>query len=170
MGKLMLNFKVSTLCFVIALSFTSCTKIITILDIFGIIPPREQKLELQLEKQVFDKPFTFADYCKEGYDSIFLVYPYFNTEREDFASLTMSKQLKNICESNINLDTFYTLLFIKGDKVKAYSEVERINADFITRESERHYIFPFNQEFIMDEDRGVRTVHWHPNEQQPVLH
>ena len=70
----------------------------------------------------------------------------------------MSKQLKNICESNINFDTFYTLLFIKGDKVKAYSEVERINADFVTRESEKHYILPFNQEFIMDEYRDIRTV------------
>lgn len=154
----MLNFKVSTLCFVIALSFTSCTKIITILDIFGIIPPREAEIHLSLEEQQARTPFTIADYCKEEYDSIFLVYPYFNTEREDFASLTMSKQLKNICESNINFDTFYTLLFIKGDKVKAYSEVERINADFVTRESEKHYIFPFNQEFIMDEYRDVRTV------------
>ena len=120
--------------------------------------PREVELELQLEKQQVGIPFSFADFCNKEYDTIILVYPYFNTEREDFASLTMSKQLKNICESNINFDTFYTLLFIKGDKVKAYSEVERINADFVTRESEKHYIFPFNQEFIMDEYRDVRTV------------
>ena len=69
-----------------------------------------------------------------------------------------SASWRRLRESNINFDTFYTLLFIKDDKVKAYSEVDRINADFVTRESEKHYIFPFNQEFIMDEYRDVRTV------------
>ena len=33
--------------------------------------PREVELELQLEKQAIEEPFTFADYCKEEYDSIF---------------------------------------------------------------------------------------------------
>ena len=60
----MLNFKVSTLCFVIALSFTSYTKIITILDIFGIIPPREAEIHLSLEEQQAGTPFAINDFCK----------------------------------------------------------------------------------------------------------
>ena len=155
MGKLMLNFKVSTLCFVIALSFTSCTKIITILDIFGIIPPREQKLELQLEKQVFDKPFTFADYCKEGYDSIFLVYPYFNTEKKDLKNIRMSCRLKDICESNALSDSYSTILFINRGIVKAYSIIATANTGFNAREVEKHYIFPIDQKFIMDKERNI---------------
>ena len=155
MGKLMLNFKVSTLCFVIALSFTSCTKIITILDIFGIIPPREQKLELQLEKQVFDKPFTFADYCKEGYDSIFLVYPYFNIEKKDFKNIRMSCRLKDICESNALSDSYSTILFINRGIVKAYSIIATANTGFNAREVEKHYIFPIDQKFIMDKERNI---------------
>ena len=151
----MLNFKVSTLCFVIALSFTSCTKIITILDIFGIIPPREQRLELQLEKQVFDKPFTFADYCKEGYDSIFLVYPYFNIEKKDFKNIRMSCRLKDICESNALSDSYSTILFINRGIVKAYSIIATANAGFNAREVEKHYIFPIDQKFIMDKERNI---------------
>ena len=151
----MLNFKVSTLCFVIALSFTSCTKIITILDIFGIIPPREQRLELQLEKQVFDKPFTFADYCKEGYDSIFLVYPYFKIEKKDFKNIRMSCRLKDICESNALSDSYSTILFINRGIVKAYSIIATANAGFNAREVEKHYIFPIDQKFIMDKERNI---------------
>lgn len=151
----MLNFKVSTLCFVIALSFTSCTKIITILDIFGIIPPREQKLELQLEKQVFDKPFTFADYCKEEYDSIFLVYPYFNTEKKDLKNIRMSCRLKDICESNALSDSYSTILFINRGIVKAYSIIATANTGFNAREVEKHYIFPIDQKFIMDKERNI---------------
>ena len=33
--------------------------------------PTEPKLELQLEKQAIEEPFTFADYCKKEYDTIF---------------------------------------------------------------------------------------------------
>lgn len=150
----MLNFKASTLCFVIALSFTSCTKIITILDIFGIIPPREQKLELQLERQAIEKPFTFADYCEEEYDSIFLVYPYFNTESEDFINLKMSDKLRRVCNSNSNFDSFSTLLFINDGEVNAFSEISfgkiRLTAPEIP---ENKYIFPFKQKFILDENR-----------------
>ena len=158
MGKLMLNFKASTLCFVIALSFTSCTKIITILDIFGIIPPREQKLELelQLEKQAIGEPFSFADYCEEEYDSTFLVYPYFNTEKEGFVNLKMSDKLRRVCNSNSNFDSFSTLLFINDGEVNAFSEISfgkiRLTAPEIP---ENKYIFPFKQKFILDENRYV---------------
>ena len=139
----------------ITISLTGCTKLINVLDALGVIPLKEQKLELQLEKQVIDKPFSFADYCKEEYDSIFLVYPYFNTKREDFINLKMSDKLRGICESNACSDSFSTLLFINNGKVEAYSEIQCVDADFDSREVEKHYIFPIDQKFIMDNERKI---------------
>ena len=155
MENLKSGFKTIIITFAISLSLTGCTKIINVLDILGMIPPREQELELQLEKQAIEKPFTFADYCKEEYDSIFLVYPYFNTEREDFVNLKMSDRLRGICNANINFDHFSTILFIKNGKVEAYSEIQCVDADFDSREVEKHYIFPIDQKFIMDEERKI---------------
>ena len=51
--------------------------------------PREPGLELKLKKQNVGEVFSFADYCEEEYDSIFLVYSYFNTERDDFNNMKM---------------------------------------------------------------------------------
>ena len=154
MENLKSGFKTIIITFAISLSLTGCTKIINVLDILGMIPPREQELELQLEKQVFDKPFTFADYCKEEYDSIFLVYPYFNTEKEDFVNLKMSDKLRRVCNSNSNFDSFSTLLFINDGEVNAFSEISfgkiRLTAPEIP---ENKYIFPFKQKFILDENR-----------------
>lgn len=117
--------------------------------------PREVELELQLEKQAIEEPFTFADYCKKEYDTIFLVYPYFNTERENFVNLKMSDRLRGICNANINFDHFSTILFIKNGKVEAYSEIKCIDADFNSSEVEKHYIFPIDQKFIMDNERKI---------------
>ena len=155
MENLKSGFKTIIITFAISLSLTGCTKIINVLDILGMIPPREQELELQLEKQAIEKPFTFADYCKEEYDSIFLVYPYFNTEHIDYTSLKMSNSLRGICNANINFDHFSTLLFIKSGKVEAYSEIQCVDADFDSREVEKHYIFPIDQKFIMDKERSI---------------
>ena len=117
--------------------------------------PREVELELQLEKQAIEEPFTFADYCKKEYDTIILVYPYFNTEREDFVNLKMSDRLRGICNANINFDHFSTILFIKNGKVEAYSEIQCVDADFDSREVEKHYIFPIDQKLIMDTERKI---------------
>ena len=117
--------------------------------------PREVELELQLEKQAIEEPFTFADYCKKEYDTIFLVYPYFNTEREDFLNLKMSNILRRKCDNNTMFDSFSTLLFIKNGKVEAYSEIQCVDADFDSREVEKHYIFPIDQKFIMDKERKI---------------
>ena len=155
MENLKSGFKTIIITFAISLSLTGCTKIINVLDILGMIPPREQELELQLEKQAIEKPFTFADYCKEEYDSICLVYPYFNTEHIDYTSLKMSNSLRGICNANINFDHFSTLLFIKSGKVEAYSEIQCVDADFDSREVEKHYIFPIDQKFIMDKGRKI---------------
>ena len=132
--------------------------IITILTtlLFVSCKPAEPMLELQLEKQAIEEPFSFADYCEEEYDSIFLVYPYFNTEREDFANLKMSGKLRKVCNSNSNFDSFSTLLFINDGEVNAFSEISfgkiRLTAPEIP---ENKYIFPFKQKFILDENRYV---------------
>jgi hypothetical protein len=157
MENLKSGFKTIIITLAITLSLTGCTQIINVLDFIGVIPPWEHKLEFQFEKQAFEEPFTFADYCKEEYDSIFLVYPYFNIEKEDFVNLKMSDKLRRLCNSNINFDTLSTLLFIKNGKVEAYSEIKCIDADFASREVEKHYIFPFDQKFIMDKERNIHV-------------
>ena len=155
MGNLKLGFKIIIPALVITFSLTSCNEIIRVMDILGMIPPSEPKLELQLEKQAIGEPFSFADYCKEEYDSIFLVYPYFNTEKKDFKNIRMSCRLKDICESNTLSDSYSTILFINGGIVKAYSIMATANADFNAREVEKHYIFPFQQKFIIDKERSI---------------
>ena len=118
--------------------------------------PREVELELQLEKQAIEEPFTFADYCKKEYDTIFLVYPYFNTEREDFVNLKMSDRLRSICDKKTMFDSLTTILFINNNTVEAYSVLEvdkiRITPPQIP---ENKYIYPFEQKFILDENRYV---------------
>ena len=150
------DFKTIILALVITFSLTSCNEIIGVMDRLGIIPPREQKLELQLEKQAIGEAFSFADYCEEKYDSIFLVYSYFNIGSDDFLALKMSDQLRRICNSNSDFDSLSTLLFIRNGEVEAYTEIENwTEADFSTRDFEKHYIFPFGQEFIMDKERDI---------------
>ena len=132
--------------------------IITILTtlLFVSCKPAEPMLELPLEKQAIGEPFSFADYCEEEYDSIFLVYPYFNTEKESFVNLKMSDKLRRVCNSNSNFDSFSTLLFINDGEVNAFSEISsgkiRLTAPEIP---ENKYIFPFKQKFILDENRYV---------------
>ena len=156
MGNLKLGFKIIIPALVITFSLTSCNEIIRVMDILGMIPPSEPKLELQLEKQAIGEPFSFADYCKEEYDSIFLVYPYFNTEKEDFLNLKMSDKLRRVCNSNSNFDSFSTLLFINDGEVNAFSEISLGEIRLTPPEiPENRYIFPFKQKFILDNDRYV---------------
>ena len=155
MENLKSGFKTIIITLAITFSLTGCTQIINVLDFIGVIPPWEHKLEFQLGKQAIEEPFTFADYCKEEYDNIFLVYPYFNTVHIDYTSLKMSNSLRGICNANINFDHFSTILFIKNGKVEAYSEIQCVDADFDSREVEKHYIFPFQQKFIMDKKRKI---------------
>ena len=155
MENLKSGFKIIIIALVITLSLTGCTKIIKILDVFVMIPPREPKLELQLENQAFEKPFTFADYSEEEYDSLFLVYPYFNTENNDYEYIRMSRRLRDLCDSNASSDSYSTLLFINNGRAEAYSTIATADAEFAAREVEKHYRFPFHQKFILDENGYV---------------
>lgn len=118
--------------------------------------PRESGLELKLKKQNVGEVFSFADYCEEEYDSIFLVYSYFNTERDDFNNLKMSDRLRRKCDNNACFDSFNTLLLVRDGTVKAYSIINCIDADFVPKEVEEHYIFPFKQKFILDNNRLIQ--------------
>ena len=155
MGNLKSGFKKLILTLVITFTLTSCNEIIKAINILGIIPPREAELELQLERLAIGEPFSFADYCKEEYDTLFLVYPYFKTERADFKRLRMSNSLTNTCYANSSFDSLSTLLFINDGVVKAYSVIKTVDADFEPSEVEEHYIFPISQRFIMDKGRTV---------------
>ena len=155
MGNLKSGFKKLILTLVITFTLTSCNEIIKAINILGIIPPREAELELQLERLAIGEPFSFADYCKEEYDTLFLVYPYFNTERADFERLRMSNSLTNTCYANSSFDSLSTLLFINDGVVKAYSVIKTVDANFEPSEVEEHYIFPISQRFIMDKGRTV---------------
>ena len=65
MGNYTFLNRISTL--VIALLLVSCN-------------PSEPKLELQLKKQAIGTAFTFADYCENKYDSIYIIQPYEDEE------------------------------------------------------------------------------------------
>jgi hypothetical protein len=121
----------------------------------GLLNPREPRISLSFDNQNIEDPFLFSDYCEEEYDSIFVVYSYFNTEREDFINLKMSNILRRKCDNNTMFDSFYTILFIKNGKVEAYGEIKCIDADFDSSEVEEHHIFPFYQKFIMDRKRII---------------
>ena len=125
------------------------------LSMAGKLIPSETRINLPLNIEQTEKVFAFQDYCKEEYDSIFVVYSYFNTERENFLNLKMSNILRRKCDNNTMFDSFSTLLFIKNGKVEAYSEIKCVDADFDSREVEKHYIFPIDQKFIMDKERKI---------------
>ena len=155
-----LVFKVTVVIFVIAISLASCTKkmredLCFALNAFGLLYTPERNLELNFEKQVIGMPFSFANYCEEKYDSILLLSPYVNTEIEDFVNLKMSDNLRITCENNTMFDTFSTLLFISNGKVEAFSEVIRIDADFVKIANDYPQFFSFEQKLIMDKDRKV---------------
>ena len=158
MENLRLDFR--TIIFALAILFTSCSEdtkrdIYFVLDMVGVLIPSETRIDLPLKNEQTEEVFSFQEYCKEKYDSIFLVYPYFNTEREDFLNLRMSDILRRKCDNNTNFDSFSTLLFINKGTVKAYSRIKAADADFDSREVEEHYIFPIDQKFIMDNKRNI---------------
>ena len=131
---------------------------ILVLSIVGCRPsePKEEKLDLGLKGQTIGIPFSLNEYCSDVYDSVFILYPYFYTDCKVYEDLKMSRSLRTVCDINTGDETISTLLFIKGGIVVAYAEVERDDADFATEQIERTYIFPFCQDFIMDENRCIR--------------
>ena len=67
----------------------------------------------------------------------------------------MSNGLKSLCNINTVSETISTILFIKDNKVQAYTIAEREIADLVTTDFEKHYTFPIDQKFIMDKERKI---------------
>lgn len=160
MGNYNLGFKTIIATLGIILSLTGCSEhtkdsIKFVLNEFGFIHPKETTTELSLNRQEIEQEFSIAEYCKEEYDSIFILQPYYYTGKDEFKKLNMSNRLRSKCDYFINFEHFSTILFISNGKVKAYSVIERIDADFATMEIEKQHIFPFEQKFIMDKNRDV---------------
>lgn len=117
--------------------------------------PSEPKLELKLKEQAIGEAFTFADYCEETYDSIYIIQPY---DDEDFIyslPYKMSNRLRGKCSYTLD-DTFVRILFIDKGMVKAYAEIGNWSAYFSTSEiTNNGPKFSFEQKFILDKDRYV---------------
>ena len=117
--------------------------------------PTESQIELALDKQVIEKPFSLKDYSEKDFDSIFVIHPYFDTNKKVFLNLRMSKKLKSLCNVNTGSELISTILYIKNSRVEAYAIIERKNADFASIDFEKQNLFPFDQKFIMGKERDV---------------
>ena len=116
--------------------------IITILTAFLFIgcTPAEPMLELQLERQMIGEPFSFADYCEEKYDSIYIIQPYEDEDVIYSLPYKMSNRLRGKCIYTLD-DTFVRILFIDKDIVKAYAEIPAIYAYFTIPNNRNIHIF-----------------------------
>ena len=71
----------------------------------------EPMIELQLEKQATGEVFTFADYCEETYDSVYIILPYEDEDVVYSLPYKMSSRLRGRC-SYTQDDCFTNILFI----------------------------------------------------------
>ena len=160
MGFYKLGFKIIVIIFVVLVSLVSCTQkmredLCFALNAFGILYIPETNLRLELDKQEIGQAFSFTEYCNEIYDSVILLYPYSNVEDKAFSNLKMSTALRKKCDGNTMFDSFSTILFINDGRVEAYSEIVRIDADFVKIANDYPQFFSFGQRFILDKDRNV---------------
>ncbi|MBQ8450151.1 MAG: hypothetical protein IJY64_04455 [Bacteroidaceae bacterium] len=112
-------------------------------------------LELPLEKQAIEEAFSFADYCEEEYDSMYLIIPYDDEDVIWSLPYKMSQELRKEISYTLD-DTFVRIVFIDNDTVKAYTEIGNWSAYFATAEITNHGPkFSFEQKFILDKNRYV---------------
>ena len=112
-------------------------------------------LELQLERQMIGEPFSFADYCEEEYDSIYLIHPYDDEDVVWSLPYKMSQELREEISYTLD-DTFVRIVFIDNDTVKAYTEIGNWSGYFSTLGIiDYGPVFPFEQKFILDKNRYV---------------
>lgn len=137
-----LVFKALTLTLTLQLPLVSCG-------------PHEPMLELSLERQAMEKPFTLAEYCEEEYDSVYIIYPYDDSDKIQRLPYKMSSNLRNYCSST-SADTYSTILFIRNGAVEAFAEVKYDKAIFSPPHlPEKLHIFHFKQLFILNKERRV---------------
>ena len=117
--------------------------------------PNEPKLELQLKEQAIGESFSFADYCRNKYDSIYIIQPYEDEDVIYSLPYKMSDRLRGKCCYTLD-DTFVRIVFIDNDTVKAYTEIGNWSAYFSASEVINNGpVFSFEQKFILDENRYV---------------
>ena len=127
---------------------------ISCMSFIGCAPP-EPQIEFKIKNQPVEQVFSFADYCEEKYDSIYLIQPYDDEEEIYSLPYKMSQRLRDKCSYTM-ADTYVRILFINKGTVKAYSEIGYLKAYFSTNALvDDGPIFPFDQRFIMDKDRKV---------------
>ena len=130
------------------------------LSILGLNSPIESRLNLLLGEQCIEKPFSFKYFCKEHCDSVYIIPPYFDTDKPEFLNIKMSLNLRGYCNNNINFDSFCTIIFISKGEVVAFSEIERTDADFATFYfTDVQQLFSIEQEFIIDANRDVKVCY-----------
>lgn len=118
--------------------------------------PSEHELLFSFDKQAVGVPFSFAQYCENEYDSIYVLHPYANVDKGVFAKLKMSDGLRGRCRANTNFDYFSTLLFVSDGVVEAYSEPGFGDACFSSTFIPEDFVaFPFEQCFVLNENRYV---------------
>lgn len=133
----------------------SIPMLIISLLLFTSCNPKEPKLELQLKKQAIEEPFTFAEYCENAYDSIYIIQPYDDEELVYSLPYRMSNRLRDKISYTLN-DTFVRIIFINNDTVNAYAEIGNWTACFSTSDiTNNGPKFSFEQKFILDKDRYV---------------
>ena len=128
--------------------------IVSCISLIGCAPP-EPQLELKLENQPVEQVFSFADYCEEKYDSIYLIHPYDDEEEIYSLPYKMSQRLRDKCSYTM-ADTYVRILFINKGIVKAYSEIGCTDVYFPSNKFfANKNLLPFNQLLILDKDRKV---------------
>ena len=131
--------------------------IITILTTLLLIgcTPREPKLDLQLEKQPTGQVFSFTNFCKDSFDSIYIIHPYDDEKVIWSLPYKMSKSLREKCSYTLD-DTYTRILFINNGVVEAYSEIgaKYASFSFIDFPNNKPMLY-FKQDLILDEDRYV---------------
>ena len=127
---------------------------ISCMSLIGCAPP-EPQIEFKIKNQPVEQVFSFAEYCEEKYDSIYLIQPYDDEEEIYSLPYKMSQRLRDKCSYTM-ADTYVRILFINKGTVKAYSEIGYLKAYFSTNGLvDNGPIFPFDQRFIMDKNRKV---------------
>ena len=83
---------------------------ISCMSLIGCAPP-EPQIEFKIKNQPVEQVFSFAEYCEEKYDSIYLIHPYDDEDEIYSLSYKMSQRLRDKCSYTMD-DTFVRILFI----------------------------------------------------------
>ena len=120
--------------------------------------PSEPELDFSFEQQEIGQPFSFAEYCDEAYDSLYVIYPYDDEDYVWSLPYKMSRALREECSYTLN-DTYSTILFISDGVVRAYSKITYDKAVVSPPTMpENMHLFPFGQLFVFLDKEDKRAA------------